>query len=123
MENIYLEGADLISVIPDLYVDEDVKFLVGRVVNDLTNRYEAGEYLISRQLELYGKDVFLTKYGEIFKTSSCPLESEISCAEFLLMKLNNFELKQIIDIRQCNDKALLISAFDTPDEDEFEYKG
>jgi len=119
VENIYLECADLISVITDLNVEKDTnpKFLVGRVVNDLTDRYESGEYLVSQQLELSGEDVFLTKCGEIFKTSTYPTESEISCAEFLLMKLNNFELKQILEIRQYNNKGQLIAAFDTDNED------
>jgi hypothetical protein len=121
MENIYLEGADLISVISDLKTEEDVKFLVGRVVNDLTHQYEPGEFIISKELKLCGKDVFLTIHGEIFKTSSCPRESEVSCAELLLMKLNNFELNQILDIRQYSNKGKLISAFDKVDEDEDEH--
>ena len=121
MENIYLDNADLISVIADLKVEEDVKFLVGRVVNDLTNRYEPGEFIISKELELCGKDVFLTINGEIFKTSSCPSISEVSCAELLLMKLNNFELKQILYFREYRNKGKLISAFDTEDEDEDEH--
>ena len=120
MENIYLDNADLISVKSDLEVEKDLKFLFGRVVNDLTNRYEPGEFIISKELELCGKDVFLTICGEIFKTSSCPSESEVSCAELLLMKLNNFELKQILYFREYRNKGKLISAFDTDDEDEEE---
>lgn len=117
MERTYLDDADLISVLPDLKVEEEVKFLSGQVVNDQTNKYKSGKYLITQELELCGKDVFLTRGGEIFKTSNFPSETEISCAEFLLMKINNFELKQILAIRQCTDKVKLISTFDSQDED------
>jgi len=110
MDRTFLDDAVLISVLSN--IDCDLKFLTGKVIDDKTNRFQVGEFLITLQLELCGKDVFLTKRGELFETSDYPSITEVSCAEFLLMRTNSFSLKQILDIRECIDKAKLIAAFD-----------
>lgn len=110
MKRTYLDDAVLISV-PSNKAG-DVKFLTGKVVNDKTNRFQIGKYLITLELELCSKDVFLTKQGELFETSNFPHIAEVSCAEFLLMRTNSFSLKEIFKIRQCTDNATLIAAFD-----------
>ena len=114
MERTYLDDAILISVLDSISSEKqcDAKFLTGKVVHDKTNRYQIGKSLITLELELCVGDVFLTKSGDLFETSNSPSVTEVSCAEFLLMRINSFKLSQIIAMRQNMNKAKLISAFD-----------
>jgi hypothetical protein len=114
MEKTYLDDAVLISVLSNISSDKncDAKFLAGKVINDQTNRFRPGIFLITLELEMCGTDVFLTKRGDLFETSNSPKVTEVSCAEFLLMRINSFKLEQILAMRQCTDNAKLISAFD-----------
>ena len=114
MERTYLEDAFLMSVQDSISGEKqcDAKFLTGKVIQDKTNQYQVGKSLITLELELCGEDVFLTKEGEIFETSNSPTVVEVSCAEFLLMRINSFKLSQILAMRQNTNKAKLISAFD-----------
>lgn len=110
MERIYLEDGILISV--KSKNSKNVKFLSGKVINDKKNKFQIGKFIITMELELFGKDVFLSKRGELFETSNPPDTMEVSCAEFLLMRTNSFGLKDILKIRECSDNATLIAAFD-----------
>jgi hypothetical protein len=110
MERTYLDEGVLISVLSNEGCE--LKFLTGKVIDDKTNRFQVGRFLITLQLELCGKDTFITKRGELFETSDYPSIIEVSCAELLLMRTNSFSLKQILDIRECTNKAKLIAAFD-----------
>lgn len=114
MERTYLDDAFVVSVQSSSNSEEssEVKFLIGKVINDQTNIFPIGRFLITRQLELWSDNVFLTKIGEVFETSNSPSNIELSCSEFLLMRINSFKLTQILSIRECTDKAKLISAFD-----------
>lgn len=114
MERTYLDDGVLISVKSNISSEKycEVKFLTGRVTADKTNRFQVGRFLITLQLELCNKDVFLTKEGELFETSNSPSITEVSCAEFLLMRINSFKLEQILSMRQHTNKAKLLSAFD-----------
>ena len=114
MERTYLDDAVLISVRPNSGSEEgcDLKFLAGKVINDPTNRFLVGRFLITTELEICCTDLFLTKEGDLFETSNSPSVTEVSCAEFLLMRINSFKLEQILSMRQCLDKSKLISAFD-----------
>ncbi len=114
MERTYLDDAVLISILPnsDSEKDSGVKFLTGKVINDQTNQFRVGRFITTVQLELCTNNVFLTKSGEIFETSNTPSVTKMFCAEFLLMRINSFELKQILAMRQCTNNAKLISAFD-----------
>ena len=114
MERIYLDDCALISVLDSISSEKqcDVKFLTGKVIQDQTNRFQVGKLLITVELELCGGDVFLTKEGDLFETSNSPTINEVSCAEFLLMRINSFKLSQIFAMRQNTNKAKLISAFD-----------
>jgi hypothetical protein len=114
MERIYLDDGVLISVLDSISGEKlgNAKFLAGKVIHDKTNRYQVGKSLITLELELCSEDVFLTKEGEIFETSNSPTVVEVSCAEFLLMRINSFKLSQILAMRQNTNKAKLISAFD-----------
>lgn len=114
MERIYLDDGFLISVLDSISNEKqcDVKFLTGKVIQDKSNRFQAGKYLITLELELCGGNVFLTKEGDLFETSNSPTVVEVTCAEFLLMRINSFNLSQILAMRQNTNKAKLISAFD-----------
>ena len=114
MERIYLDDAILISVLDSMSSEKqcDVKFLTGRVIGDKTNRFQVGKFLITVELEICGGNVFLTKGGDLFETSNSPTIIEVTCAEFLLMRINSFNLSQILAMRQNTDKAKLISTFD-----------
>jgi len=114
MERTYLDDAVLISVLSNVSSERncDVKFLAGKVINDPTNRFRVGRFLITIELEICCPDLFLTKEGDLFETSNSPSITEVSCAEFLLMRINSFKLDQILSMRQCLDKSKLISAFD-----------
>lgn len=114
MERIYLDDAIVISVLDSISGEKqcNAKFLTGKVVHDKTNRYQVGKSIITLELELCGGDVFLTKQGDLFETNNSPSVTEVSCAEFLLMRINSFNLNQILGMRQNPNKAKLISAFD-----------
>lgn len=114
MERTYLDDAVLISVLSNSNNEADceVKFLTGKVINDQTKKFPVGKFIITLQLELCGKDVFLTKEGDIFETSNYPTVTKVFCAEFLLMRINSFKLDQILAMRQSMDNAKLIAAFD-----------
>jgi hypothetical protein len=114
MERTYLNDAVLISILSNSNNDKgsEVTFLTGKVINDQTNKFRVGKFLITTELELCSKNVFLTKTGELFETSNFPSMTEMFCAEFLLMRINSFELEQILAMRRCTDNAKLISAFD-----------
>jgi hypothetical protein len=114
MERTYLDDGVLISVLDSVSREKqsDIKFLTGKVIHDKTNRFQIGKFLITLELELCGEDVFLTKEGDLFETSNTPIVIEVSCAEFLLMRINCFKLEQILAMRQNTNKAKLISAFD-----------
>ncbi|MBL4909890.1 MAG: hypothetical protein JKX78_07700 [Alteromonadaceae bacterium] len=114
MERIYLDDAVLISVLDSISGEKqcNAKFLAGKVIHDKMNRFRVGKSLITVELELCGEDVFLTKDGDLFETDNSPCITEVSCAEFLLMRINSFKLTQILAMRQNTNKAKLISAFD-----------
>jgi hypothetical protein len=114
VERTYLDDAVLMSVQDSISGEKqcDAKFLTGKVIHDKTNRYQIGKSIITLELELCGGDVFLTKEGDLFETSNSPGTAEVSCAEFLLMRINSFKLSQILAMRQNTNKAKLISAFD-----------
>lgn len=114
MERTYLDDAVLISILSNSSSDKgcEVKFLSGKVINDQTQKFKVGKFIITLQLEMCGKDVFLTKEGGLFETYNSPSVQEVSCSEFLLMRINSFKLSQILSIRQNTNKAKLISAFD-----------
>ena len=114
MERTYLDDGVLISVLDSISGEKqrNAKFLTGKVIHDKTNRYQVGKSLITLELELCGGDVFLTKEGDLFETNNSPSVTEVSCAEFLLMRINSFKLSQILAMRQNTNKAKLISAFD-----------
>jgi hypothetical protein len=114
MERTYLDDAVLISVLDNISSEKkcDILFLCGKVINDRTNRFQIGKFLITTELEMCSKDVFLTKNGDLFETSDPPNITTVSCSEFLLMRINSFQFEQILSIRECRDKSKLISAFD-----------
>jgi hypothetical protein len=114
VERTYLDDAVLISVQSNSSSEKccEVKFLTGKVINDQTKKFQVGKFIITLQLELCGKDVFLTKDGEIFETSNFPTVEKVFCAEFLLMRINSFKLEQILAMRQSTNNAKLISTFD-----------
>ena len=114
MERTYLDDGVLISILSNSSSDKgrEVKFLAGKVINDQTKKFKVGRFLLTPELELCGKCVFLTKDGGVFETSNYPSITEMFCAEFLLMRINSFELEQILAMRRCTDNAKLISAFD-----------
>lgn len=114
MEKIYLDEAALISIQPNLSSEDgcEIKYLTGKVINDESNKFQIGRFIITLQLELCGRDVFLTKDGLLFETSNSPSTTEVFCSEFLLMRINSFKLSQVLAMRQCNNNAKLISAFD-----------
>lgn len=115
MDRTFLDDAVLISVLSNVGSEKncDLKFLSGKVIDDATNRFRIGRYLITMELEVCSTDVFLTKKGELFETSNSPSVIELSCAEFLLMRVNSFKLEQILAMRECINKSKLISAFDS----------
>jgi hypothetical protein len=114
MERTYLDDGVLISVLDSVSREKqsDIKFLTGKVIHDNTNRFQIGRSLITLELELCGGDVFLTKEGDLFETSNSPIVIEVTCAEFLLMRINSIKLDQILSMRQNTNKSKLISAFD-----------
>jgi len=114
MERTYIDDGVLISVLDSISGQKqcNAKFLTGKVIHDKTNRYQVGKSLITLELELCGGDIFLTKEGDLFETNNSPSVTEVSCAEFLLMRINSFKLSQILSMRQNTNKAKLISAFD-----------
>jgi hypothetical protein len=114
MERTYLDDGVLISVLSNSSTENgrEVKFLTGKVINDQTNKFKVGRVVLTSELELCDKGVFLTKDGEVFETSNIPSMTEMLCAEFLLMKINSFQLEQILAMRKCTDNGKLISVFD-----------
>ncbi|PKH86876.1 hypothetical protein [Colwellia sp. Bg11-28] len=114
MERTYLYDGVLISVLDSVSREKqsDIKFLTGKVIHDNTNRFQVGKSLITLELELCGGNVFLTKEGDLFETSNSPIVTEVSCAEFLLMRINSLKLNQILAMRENRNKSKLISAFD-----------
>jgi len=115
MEKSFLADAVLISILPDKNSNkgESVKFLSGKVIKDQSKRFKIGSYINAVQIEISDKDTFLTIEGNLFKSSNIPEFIEVSCAEFLLLRMNSLNLDQIIDIRNCSDKNKLILAFDS----------
>jgi len=114
MERIYLDDGFLISVLDSISNERQcaIKFLTGKVIQDKSSRFKAGKFIITLELELCDGNVFLTKEGDLFETSNSPTIVEVTCAEFLLMRINSFNLSQIIAMRQNTDKGKLISVFD-----------
>jgi hypothetical protein len=114
MERTYLDDAVVVSVQSSSNSEEssEVRFLRGKVINDQTKKFQVGRFLLTLQLELWSDNVFLTKIGEVFETSNSPNIIEVSCSEFLLMRINSFELEQVLSIRDSTNQAKLISAFD-----------
>jgi hypothetical protein len=114
MERTYLGDSVVVSVRSSSISEEssEVKFLIGKVINDQTKQFPIGKLLITLELQLWSNSVFMAKDGTIFETSNSPSDIEISCAEFLLMRINSFKLTQILSIRECTDNAKLISTFD-----------
>jgi hypothetical protein len=114
MERTYLDDAVVVSVRASS-INEDgseMKFLIGKVINDQTKQFPVGKLIMTLELELWSKSVFMAKDGTIFESSNFPSDIEISCTEFLLMRINSFKLTQILSIRECTDNAKLISTFD-----------
>ena len=74
MEKTYLNDGVLISVLDSIGDEKQcgAKFLTGKVIHDKTNRYQVGKSIITLELELYGRDVFLTK-NEIYLKLIIPL--------------------------------------------------
>jgi len=114
MNCTYLNESELIYVIEYIGGKKKCigKFLSGVVTGGGTDKLKIGSNIMTAELVWYSTNVFLTDEVAIYETSSVPEVTEISCIEFLLMRMNDIGLKQLLAIRQCSDKAQLISAFE-----------
>lgn len=114
MNCTHLNESELISVIAYFEGEKKCigKYLSGVVAEEGTDKLNIGSNIMTPELVWSSKYVFLTDEVTIYETSSIPEVTEISCTEFLLMRLNGLGLKHLLAIRQCSDKSMLISALE-----------
>lgn len=114
MNCTHLNESELVSVIAYFEGKKKCigKYLLGIVTEGETDKLNIGSKIMTPELAWYSKNVFLTDEVAIYETSSVPEVTEISCTEFVLMRVSSIGLKQLLAIRQCSDKSMLISALE-----------
>jgi hypothetical protein len=111
MNSTQIDECELISVLASIRGEKKSisKFITGVVVDDGTDRFEVGKAIMTPELEWHANNIFITNEVAIYESSTIPNTTEISCTEFLLMKLNSLGLKEILKIRECDGKRDLLS--------------
>ncbi|MFT4803094.1 MAG: hypothetical protein ACI9YE_000283 [Psychroserpens sp.] len=111
MDSTHVDECELISVLASIQgeIKSISKFITGVVIDDETDRFEVGKAIMTPELEWYSNNIFITNEVAIYESSTVPNITEISCTEFLLMKLNSLGLKTILKIRECDGKGNLLS--------------
>ena len=112
VESIRLEDSELVSVVVNLPSGKKSigTYLIGIVAEDITETVKVGSKIMTPELEWHSETVFITGEVGIYETSSAPTTTDITCTEFLLMRLNSLGLEAILMLRSCSNKKMLVSA-------------